>query len=56
MYDRLINVEAALQLGYEMCSGKVVMRSLGPDGRTAGIYDNNPMLNLVIYDIGFPDG
>jgi hypothetical protein len=39
-----------------MCSGKVVRRSFGPDGRTAGMYDDNPMLNSVIYDIEFPDG
>jgi hypothetical protein len=54
--DRLINAEVQLQLGDEMCSGKVVRRSLGPDGRTAGMYDDNPMLNSVIYDIEFPDG
>jgi hypothetical protein len=56
MYDRLINAEVQLQLGDEMCSGKVVRRSLGPDGRTAGMYDDTPMLNLVIYHIEFPDG
>jgi hypothetical protein len=56
MYDRLINAEVQLQLGDEMCSGKVVRQSLGPDGRTAGMYDDNPMLNSVIYDIEFPDG
>jgi hypothetical protein len=53
--DRLINAEVALQLGDEICSGKVVRRSLGPNGRTAGIYDDNPMLNSVIYDIEFSD-
>jgi hypothetical protein len=56
MYDRLINAEVQLQLGDEMCSDKVVRRTLGPDGRTAGMYDDNPMLNSVIYDIEFPDG
>ncbi len=56
MYDKLINAEVALQLGDEMCSGKVVRRSLGPDGGTAGMYEDNPMLNSVIYDIEFPDG
>jgi hypothetical protein len=55
MYDRLINAEVQIQLGDEMCSGKVLRRSLGPDRRTAGIYDDNPMLNSVIYDIKFPD-
>jgi hypothetical protein len=55
MYDRLINAEVQLQPGDEMCSGKVVRRSLGPDGRTARMYDDNSMLNSVIYDIEFPD-
>jgi hypothetical protein len=56
MYDRLINAEVVLQLGDEMCSDKVVRRSLGPGRQTAGIDDDNPMLNLVIYDIEFPFG
>jgi hypothetical protein len=34
----------------------VTQRALGPDGRTAGPYDDNPMLNSIIYEVEFPDG
>ena len=55
-YDKLINAEVMLQLGEELQTAKVVQRSLGPDGRTAGEYDDNPILNSVVYDVEFPDG
>lgn len=55
-YDRIINAEVMLQLGDEMVTGKVKQRTVGPDGRTTGTYDDNPMLNSIIYDVEFPDG
>jgi hypothetical protein len=55
-YDRILNSEVSLQLGEDMAVGKVARRALGPDGRVTGIYDENPMLNSMIYEIEFPDG
>ena len=55
MYDKLINAEVQMQLGNELCCGKVVRRSLGPDGKTAGVYDDNPILNSVVYEPEFHD-
>jgi len=55
-YDKIIGCEVQLQNGHEMAMGKVVRRALGPDGRTAGTYDENPILNSVIYEVEFPDG
>ena len=45
-----------MQLNDRMSTGKVARRSLGPDGRTTGSYDNNPILNTVVYDKDFLDG
>ena len=36
--------------------GKVKGRTLGPDGKTAGIYYEDPRPNSMIYDVEFPDG
>ena len=55
-YDQIINAEVQLQLGEEMVTGKVVQRTIGPDGQVVGTYDNNPFLNSIIYDVEFPDG
>lgn len=55
-YDTIINAEVQLQLGEEMVTGTVARRALGPDGTTAGTYDENPYLNTVIYEVEFPDG
>jgi hypothetical protein len=55
-YDKILHSEVALQLGDSMSTGKVTQRALGPDGRTAGTYDDNPMLNSIVYEVEFPDG
>ena len=55
-YDRILNSEVSLQLGEDMAVGKVTRRALNPDGRVTGTYDENPMLNSMIYEIEFPDG
>ncbi len=39
-----------------MCKGKVKRRALGPDGHTVGTYNDNPILNLIVYEVKFPDG
>ena len=55
-YDKIINAEVLLQCGDEKQKAKVIGRALGPDGVTAGEYDDNPMLNSIVYDVEFPDG
>ena len=55
-YDQIINAEVQLQLGEEMVNGKVIQRTIGPDGQVTGTYDNNPFLNSIIYDVEFPYG
>jgi hypothetical protein len=55
-YDAIINAEVQLQLGEEFVTGKVKQRALGPDGKVTGSYDDNPMLNSIIYEVEFPDG
>jgi hypothetical protein len=56
-YEQILNAEVSLQLGEEMVTGKVTQRApLGPDGKVAGKYDDNPMLNTMIYELEFPNG
>jgi hypothetical protein len=52
----MLHSEAALQLGESLSTGKVMQRALGPDGRIAGTYDDNPMLNSIVYEVEFSDG
>ena len=35
-YDQIINAEVQLQLGEEMDTGKVIQRTIGPDGQVTG--------------------
>ena len=35
----------------EMKKGKVVRRAAGPDGKAMGTYDDNPILNTVLYEV-----
>ena len=55
-YDKLINAEVMLQQGEDTVSCTVKQRSVGPDGRTSGTYDDNPYANTILYDVEFPDG
>ena len=55
-YDRLIHAELNLHQGEKMMNAKVIGRSRDKNGNIVGTYDNNPMLNTVIYDVEFPDG
>ena len=36
--------------------GKFKQRVLNPDGQTTGIYDENPMIISIIYEVEFEDG
>jgi hypothetical protein len=55
-WDKLINAEILLQLDGQMQTGKVKRRTVGDTGGTMGTYDDNPILNSIIYDVEFPDG
>ena len=55
-YNRNINSEVALQIDSEMKKGKVVQHAMGPDGKVTGTYNDNPILNAVLYKVEFPDG
>ena len=39
-----------------MQTGKVIGRSVNHEGAIDGSYDDNPMLNSLLYDVEFPDG
>ena len=56
MWDSLINAEVLLQLDDNLTMGKVKGRSLDPHGNVTGSYNENPLLNSIIYDVEFPDG
>mmetsp|Transcript_26699 Transcript_26699/g.37842 ORF Transcript_26699/g.37842 Transcript_26699/m.37842 type:complete len:775 (+) Transcript_26699:4067-6391(+) len=55
-YDKLIHAKVQLQVDEQMQKGKVTKRAIGPNGVTAGTYDDNPYLNTVIYEVEFDDG
>ena len=55
MYDKMLNSEVSMQLNNMMSTSKVARLSLGPDRRTTGSYNNNPILNTVVYDVDFPN-
>eukprot|EP00957_Ditylum_brightwellii_P066875 5075546-Ditylum_brightwellii.AAC.1 len=54
-YELLLNAEVSLQLGDEMRVGKVTQHAIGPNGTITGTYDDNPMMNTIIYNVEFPD-
>ena len=39
-----------------MVMGKVQGQSLGDNGKVMGSYNDNPIMNSIVYDIEFPDG
>ena len=55
-WDKMINADIMLQHENEMVTGKVKGRTIGDHGEGMGRYDDNPMLNSIIYDVEFPDG
>jgi hypothetical protein len=56
-YDKLIKAEVKLPQRGQNRRATVLGRSVDTDtGRTTGTFDENPYLNSVIYDVGFPDG
>ena len=55
-YDRLLNAEILVQVDEGDVSGKVTKWVLGPDGKVAGKYDDNPYLNSIMYEVELADG
>ena len=51
VYDRLIHAELALPQGEEMQNVKVLCHSIGDDVKTIGHYNENPILNTIVYDV-----
>jgi hypothetical protein len=49
VYDKLINAKVQLQLGDDITS------ATGSDGKTIVTYNDNPILNLIVYEVEFPD-
>lgn len=54
--DRLIHAEIHLPQGEEMKAARVIKRCLDENGELIGTYDDNPMLNSLLYEVEFPDG
>ena len=56
MHDALVNAELLLPQGESMAMAKVVRRAVDDDGRLVGTYNENPVLNTLVYEVEFPDG
>jgi hypothetical protein len=54
--NAFINAEVMLPNGDSMAIAKVVRRVVGNDGRLVGTFDNNPLLNTLLYECEFDDG
>jgi len=54
--DHWINAELSLPQGEEMKAAKVIGRSKDKHGKVTGTYDDNPLVNTMVYDVEFPDG
>eukprot|EP00957_Ditylum_brightwellii_P136417 10404647-Ditylum_brightwellii.AAC.1 len=54
-YNKIVNAEVQLYHQNHITADKVKRRALGPDGRTAGLYHDNPMLNSTVYKVEFAD-
>ena len=56
MTDTLINAEVTLPHDDRMQCAKVISRVLDANGDFIGDYDNNPVLNTMMYNVKFSDG
>ena len=56
MADQLINAEVLLPQGEATSLARVVRTAVGSDGKVIGEYNDNPVLNTLIYECEFPDG
>jgi hypothetical protein len=56
MTDLLINAEVLLPQGESEQMAKVLRRAVDDDGKMIGTFNNNPILNTIVYEVEFPDG
>jgi hypothetical protein len=56
VYDAMLNAEVRMNVGNDVLCGHVKRRAVGPDGKLIGTYDENPILNTMVYEVEFPDG
>jgi len=54
--DTLINAEVLLPHEESTALATVLRRSVDENGRMIGTYNDNPLLNTMVYDCVFPDG
>ena len=54
--DILVGAEVLLPQGESMKAALVKGRHTDDNGNVVGTFDNNPLLNSLIYDVEFPDG
>ena len=52
----MLHAEVQMQTGNGMMQGKVLRRAMSPDGKIPGRYDDNPVLNSLVYEVEFTDG
>ena len=54
--DLLLNAEVLLPQGETTQMAKVVRRAVDDDGKLVGNFNENPILNTLVYEVQFPDG
>ena len=54
--DTLVNAEVLMPQGDNRVKCKVKQRHVGDNGQVTGQFNENPLLNSIIYDVEFPDG
>ena len=55
-YDKMLHAEVQMQTENGTMQGTVLRRAMSPDGKIPGRYDNNPILNSLVYEVEFTDG
>jgi hypothetical protein len=59
-WDRMLQAEIAINKGTPagpaVCKGTVKQRAIAPTGKTMGTYDQNPLMNTMVYEVEFEDG
>lgn len=54
--DMLVHAEVLLPQGEQNSKAKVLGPTKDNDGKIVGVFDKNPLLNSIVYDVKFPDG
>ena len=54
--DLIINAEDLITHEETQQMAKVLCRNIDSNGNVIGNFDENPVLNLLVYDVEFPDG